>query len=55
LGTVGGFEVRYPEYGIVGANEIHVPAGSMVRFELSSASMVHSFWFPRLGGICELA
>jgi cytochrome c oxidase subunit II len=44
------FEVRYPEYGIVDANEIHVPAGGMVRFELSSASMAHSFWVPRLGG-----
>lgn len=44
------FEVRYPEHGLVDANEIHVPAGSMVRFELSSASMLHSFWIPRLGG-----
>jgi cytochrome c oxidase subunit II len=44
------FEVRYPEHDIVDANEIHVPAGSVVRFELSSASMVHSFWVPRLGG-----
>ena len=44
------FEVRYPEQGIVDANEIHVPAGRMVRFELSAANMIHSFWVPRLGG-----
>ena len=44
------FEVRYPEHGIVDANEIHVPAGSTVLFELSSKSMIHSFWVPRLGG-----
>ena len=44
------FEVRYPDHDIVDANEIHVPAGSVVRFELSSSNMIHSFWVPRLGG-----
>lgn len=44
------FEVQYPGHDIVDANEIHVPAGSMVRFELSAKGMVHSFWVPRLGG-----
>ncbi len=44
------FEVQYPEQGVVDANEIHVPVGSMVRFELSAAGVIHSFWVPRLGG-----
>jgi cytochrome c oxidase subunit II len=44
------FEVRYPEDGVVDANEIHVPVGKMVRYELLSESMIHSFWVPRLGG-----
>lgn len=44
------FEVQYPGYEVVDANEIHVPAGSMVRFELSAKGMVHGFWIPRLGG-----
>lgn len=44
------FEVQYPEHGVIDANEIHVPVGSMVRFELSSSGMIHSFWVPRLGG-----
>jgi cytochrome c oxidase subunit II len=44
------FEVRYPDHGIVDANEIHIPVESIVRFELSSAHMIHSFWVPRLGG-----
>jgi cytochrome c oxidase subunit 2 len=44
------FEVRYPEWGIVDANEIHVPAGAMVLYELWSEGMIHSFWIPRLGG-----
>jgi cytochrome c oxidase subunit 2 len=48
------FEVRYPEHGIVDANEIHVPAGSLVGYELTSGGVVHSFWIPRLGGKRDL-
>lgn len=44
------FEVRYPENGIVDANEIHIPVGKMVEFKLLSKGVVHSFWVPRLGG-----
>jgi cytochrome c oxidase subunit 2 len=32
------------------ANEIHIPVGQPVRFELDSADVIHSFWVPRLGG-----
>ena len=32
------------------ANEIHIPAGRPVRFELSSTDVIHSFWIPQLGG-----
>lgn len=48
------FEVRYPDHGIVDANEIHVPTGRTVLFELRSSGMVHSFWVPRLGGKRDL-
>ncbi len=44
------FEVRYPDRGIVDANEIHIPVGKVVQFELLSRGAVHSFWVPRLGG-----
>jgi len=44
------FEVEYPDHGVVDANEIHVPVGSMVRLDLHSAGIVHSFWVPKLGG-----
>lgn len=44
------FEVHYPEHGIVDANEIHVPVGRTVRFDLNAAGVIHSFWVPRLGG-----
>jgi cytochrome c oxidase subunit II len=32
------------------ANEIHIPVGQPVRFELDSADVIHSFWIPKLGG-----
>jgi cytochrome c oxidase subunit 2 len=44
------FEVIYPKYGIIDANEIHIPVNTMVGFELLSKGMIHSFWVPRLGG-----
>lgn len=33
---------------IVAMNEIHVPQGSVVRFELRSADTLHSLWIPEL-------
>ncbi len=32
------------------ANEIHIPVGEPVRFQLSSGDVIHSFWVPSLGG-----
>jgi len=32
------------------ANEVHIPVGRPVVFELESADVIHSFWVPRLGG-----
>jgi cytochrome c oxidase subunit II len=48
------WEVRYPDHGIVTANEIHIPAGEPVRLELTSADVIHSFWVPRLNGKRDL-
>ena len=44
------WEFRYPDYGIVTANEVHVQQGRPVHFTLHSADIIHSFWIPRLGG-----
>jgi cytochrome c oxidase subunit 2 len=44
------WEFQYPELGISTANELHVPAGQTVRFDLQSADVIHSFWFPFMGG-----
>ena len=32
------------------ANEVHIPTGQPVVFELLSADVIHSFWIPQLGG-----
>lgn len=52
------WEYKYPKQadhpelgdGFITANELHVPAGQAVWFDLESADVVHSFWFPRLNG-----
>jgi cytochrome c oxidase subunit II len=44
------WEFQYPEYGIITANELHIPAGRDIEFTLESADVIHSFWFPRLAG-----
>jgi len=52
------WEFRYPQYGIITANELHVPLSnfSMARptfLKLLSADTDHSFWVPRLAGKTE--
>lgn len=44
------WEVRYPDQGIVTANEIRIPVGRPVGLELSSGDVIHSFWVPNLAG-----
>ena len=36
------------------ANEVHIPVGQPVVFELESADVIHSFWVPRLGGKLDM-
>jgi cytochrome c oxidase subunit 2 len=42
------WEFQYPKLGIDTANEVHVPAGSWVRFHVTSYDVIHSFWVPQL-------
>jgi len=44
------WEFRYPQYGVVTANELYLPAGRTVNFQLNSKDVIHSFWTPQLGG-----
>jgi len=48
------WEFRYPELGIVTANELHLPRGKPVQLEMTSADVIHSFWAPGLGGKRDL-
>ncbi len=44
------WEYRYPDLGIVTANELHLPLGRPVAVDITSADVIHSWWTPRLGG-----
>lgn len=52
------WEVLYPDYGIVTANEIHVPATADGKtptyLRLESMDVAHSFWVPQLSGKTDL-
>ncbi len=48
------WEVRYPDQGVVTANEIHIPAGEPVLFRITSADVIHSLWTPQLHGKLDL-
>jgi len=49
------WEFRYPDLGIVTANELHVPLSmaakpAVAALRLESADVAHSFWVPQLAG-----
>jgi cytochrome c oxidase subunit 2 len=53
------WEFRYPELGIVTANELHVPVSTSAKpaltfLKLESADVAHSFWVPQLAGKTDL-
>ncbi|MBK7907164.1 MAG: cytochrome c oxidase subunit II [Gemmatimonadetes bacterium] len=48
------WEFRYPELGIVTANEVYVPVGRTVNFVLTTKDVLHSFWIPQMGGKRDL-
>ena len=44
------WEFKYPDLKVVTANELHLPAGQEVAFNLHAPDLIHSFWVPQLGG-----
>jgi cytochrome c oxidase subunit 2 len=44
------WEFRYPEQGLVTANELHVPKGRTVTLKMKTKDVLHSFWIPQLAG-----
>ena len=53
------WEYRYPNFGVVTANELHIPVSDPSRprptfLKLLSADTDHSFWIPQLAGKTDL-
>lgn len=48
------WDVRYPEAGVVSANEIRIPAGRSVELRLASDDVIHSLWVPELQGKVDM-
>ncbi len=52
------WEVHYPGYNIVTANEIHIPVSHnrdhVTSLEYTSKDVIHSLWVPELGGKTDL-
>ena len=52
------WEVRYddpvPANIVMTANEIHIPGGRTIAFELTSTDVIHSFWVPNLHGKTDM-
>ena len=48
------WEFRYPEYNVVTANELYLPAGRTVSFTLRTQDVLHSFWISALSGKRDL-
>ncbi len=53
------WEFQYPQYGVVTANELHLPLSTPAAprpsfLKLMSADVIHSFWVPELNGKTDL-
>ncbi len=48
------WEFRYPQLGITTANELYLPNGRTVNFQLKTNDVLHSFWIPQMGGKRDL-
>ncbi|MCH2162473.1 MAG: cytochrome c oxidase subunit II, partial [Phycisphaerales bacterium] len=48
------WEFRYPDQGVVTANEMIVPRNTPIWMRLESGDVIHSFWVPRLCGKTDL-
>src|SRR5262245_4531942 len=53
------WEIKYPDLGIVTADELHVPVSDPTKprrtvLKLQSADVAHSYWVPQLGGKVDL-
>lgn len=45
---------EYPQFGITTANEFTIPVGKVVKLNLRSVDVIHSFWLPKIAGKVDL-
>jgi len=44
------WEFRYPDAKIVTANDVYIPTGQNVQFQMTGADVIHDPWMPKLAG-----
>ncbi len=44
------WEFNYPDLGVTTGSEMHVPVGRPIAIDIETADVLHSFWFPAMGG-----
>jgi len=44
----------YSQFGVTTSNEFVIPAGKVVKFDLRSDNVIHSFWLPKIAGKVDL-
>lgn len=44
------WQFEYPEYGFETATDMYVPVGAIVKLEMTSNDVIHSWWIPQLNG-----
>jgi cytochrome c oxidase subunit 2 len=44
------WEFRYPDAQVVTANDVYIPTGQSVQFEMTSVDVIHNPWMPKLAG-----
>jgi cytochrome c oxidase subunit 2 len=48
------WEIHYTDSQVVTANELQIPTGKVVNFDLESSDVIHSYWAPKLAGKQDL-
>jgi cytochrome c oxidase subunit II len=43
------WEMQFPKYDFITANELHIPVGKKLLMRVQSADVIHSWWVPELG------
>ncbi|MBP2001648.1 cytochrome c oxidase subunit 2 [Paenibacillus shirakamiensis] len=44
------WEFTYPDYGVTTAQDLIIPTGKKIAFQLKTVDVLHSFWVPSLAG-----